>query len=97
MSDNSDLPEKIGTAINQLDIDFSQLTIIGWIVNLLSLCASGGVAYLVCSVMIQRNGLNVGVGLTFFVIMIAVTTIVFLFLRWLFGLAGLSVTKTAPR
>ncbi len=47
MSDNPDLAERIGAAINELDIDFSRFTPVGWFVSLLSLGAGGGVAYFV--------------------------------------------------
>ena len=94
MSDKPDIAERIGTAINELDIDFSRFTIVGWLVSLLSLGVGGGVAYFACSAMIRRNGLNLAAGMTFCLTMIAVTTIVFLALRWSFGLAGLAVTKS---
>ena len=94
MSDKPDLAERIGTSINELDIDFSRFTLIGWIVSLLSLGSGGCVAYFACSAMIRRNGLNLAAGMTFCLVIIAVTTIVFLALRWSFGLAGLAVTKS---
>jgi len=94
MSDKPDLAERIGTSINELDIDFSRFTLIGWIVILLSLGSGGCVAYFACSAMIRRNGLNLSAGMTFCLVIIAVTTIVFLALRWSLGLAGLAVTKS---
>ena len=95
MSDKPDIAERIGTAINELDIDFSRFTLVGWFVSLLSLGVGGGVAYFACSAMIRRNGLNLAAGMIFCLTIIAVTTIVFLALRWSFGLAGLTVTKSA--
>lgn len=95
MSDKPDLAERIGTAINELDIDFSRFTLVGWIVSLLSLGMGGGVAYWACSGMIKRNGLDLAAGMTFCLTIIAVTTVLFLALRWSFGLAGLAVTKSA--
>jgi hypothetical protein len=94
MSNKPDLAEKIGTAINELDIDFSQFTVAGWILSLLSLGTGGGAAYWAGSAMVKRNGLNLAAGITFCLTMIAVTTIVFLALRSFFGLAGLTVTKS---
>ncbi len=94
MSDKPDIAARIGTAINELDIDFSRFTIVGWIVSLLSLGAGGGVAYFVCSAMVRRNGLNLAAGMTFCLTMIAVTTIVFLALRWSFAFTGLTITKS---
>jgi regulator of RNase E activity RraB len=80
--------------LNELDIDFRRFTIVGWFVSLLSLGAVGGVAYFICSGLIRRNGLNLAVGMTFCLTIIIITTIVFLVLRWSFGLAGLAVTKS---
>ena len=94
MSDKPDIAERIGTAINELDIDFSRFTPVGWVVSLLSLGIGGSVAYWACSSMIGRNGLDLAAGMTFCLTIIAVTTIVFLVLRWSFGLAGLAVTKS---
>jgi regulator of RNase E activity RraB len=96
MKNRPDMTERIGTAINELDIDFSQFTLAGWLVSLLSLGAGGGVAYFVCSALIKRNGLNLAAGMTFCLAMIAVTTIAFLTLRWFFQVAGLTVTKSNP-
>lgn len=84
--------ERIGNAINELDIDFSRFTIVGWFVSLLSFGVAGGIAYFVCSAMVRRNGLNLAAGMTFALILIGGTTVLFLALRWCFGLAGLSVT-----
>lgn len=95
MSEKPDIAERIGTAINELDIDFSRLTFAGWFTSLLSLSLGGGIAYFASSAMIRRNGLNAAAGMTFFLTIIAVTTMVFLLLRWAFGLGGLTVTKSA--
>lgn len=96
MNDKPDIAERIGTAINELDIDFSRFSFVGWIVSVVSLGTGGGIAYLACYAMIQRNGLNLAAGMTFCLTMIAVTTIVFLALRWFSGLAGLTITKRNP-
>jgi regulator of RNase E activity RraB len=96
MSNKPDIAERIGTAINELDIDFSRFTFVGWFTSLSSLGVGGGVAYLACNAMIRRSGLNLPAGMTFCLTMIAVTTIMFLALRWSFGLAGLAVTKSIP-
>ena len=93
MSHKPDIAERIGTAINELDIDFSRLSLAGWLVSLLSLGLGGSLASLACNAMVQRNGLDVAAGMVFFVTMVAVTTSAFLALRWLLGLTGLAVTK----
>ena len=94
MSNKPDIAARIGTAINELDIDFSRFTLVGWVVSLLSLGVGGGIAYWACSGIIRRNGLNLAAGMTFCLTIIGVTTIVFLALRWSFELAGLAVTKS---
>ncbi len=96
MSEKPDLAERIGTAINQLDIDFSRLTVAGWLVSLLSFGVGGAAAYFACTAVMGRKGLNLAAGMTFCVTMIAVTTILFLALRRLLSLAGLRVTKSKP-
>ncbi len=94
MNKRPDLAERIGTAINELDIDFSRLTAAGWLVSVLSLGAGGGIAYFLCSLMIKRNGLDLAAGMVFCFTMIAVTTVSFLILRWMAHRIGLSVTKS---
>lgn len=93
MNGKPDLAERLLTAVNELDIDFSKLTVVGWLVSFSSLGVAGGVAYLACGEMVRQNGLGRGVGLVFFLIMVTVTTIMFLALRWAFRQAGLSLTK----
>ena len=80
MSDKPDIAEKVGTAINELDIDFSRFTLLGWLISLISLGIGGGAAFLVCRPMVQRNGLDKGVGLAFFVVIVTVTVILFMVL-----------------
>jgi hypothetical protein len=95
MNHKPDLAERIGDAINELDIDFSRLSAAGWLVSALSLAAGGGIAYALCRLMIQRNGMDLAAGMVFCFTMIAVTTASFLILRWMLHRFGLSVTKSA--
>jgi regulator of RNase E activity RraB len=94
MSHRPDLAERIGTTINELDIDFSRLTLVGWFVSLVSLAVGGVAAYFASNFMMGRDGWNLAVGMTFCLVMIAVTTFIFLALRWAFRLAGLSVIQS---
>lgn len=80
MNGKPDLSEKAGTAINELDIDFSRFTLVGWLVSLISLGIGGGTAFLVCRPMVQRNGLDKGDGLAFFVVIVTVTVVLFMVL-----------------
>ncbi len=93
MNDKPDLAERIGRAINELDIDFSRFTVVGWFVTLLSTAAGGGAAYFASSAMVKRNGLTTGAGLVFCVALIAVSTITFRVLRWVSRRFGYSITK----
>ena len=96
MSDKPDLAERIGTAINELDIDFSSFTVVGWLVSLVSLAIGGGIAYLVANGLVERNGLDLAAGMAFCFTMLAVTTITFLMLRWVTNLIGKPITKQKP-
>lgn len=80
MSDERDFANRVGTAVNELDIDFSRFTTVGWLVSLISVGIGGGAAFLVCQPLVQRNGLSKGVGLTFFVTILAVTVMLFMVL-----------------
>ena len=88
-----DLAERLGRAVNELDIDFSRFTVTGWIVSLLSLtagCVAAWAAYEAVQERIdQHDGPPLVLGLT----MIAVTTVAFLSLRWVTRRAGLPITR----
>ncbi|WP_372718974.1 hypothetical protein [Novipirellula sp.] len=88
-----DIAERIGRTINELDIDFSNFTLLGWMVSLMSLGIGGGAAYAACYPLVQRNGWDKAAGLVFCFTMIAVTTGSFLMLRWMFQHVGMSITK----
>ena len=87
-----DLPERIGRAINELDIDFSRLTLTGWVVSGLSLATGGGVSWTlyqtVKSWKLPSNGPAVMIGF----VMIGVTVVTFLTLRLVLKKLGLSIT-----
>lgn len=93
MTEKPDLAERIGRAINELDIDFSRLSPAGWIVSALAMGVGGGVAYALARVVVEHNGLGKGAGLVFCLTIIAVTTIMFLSLRWLLARCGIPITR----
>ena len=95
MSDKPDIAEKVGTAINELDIDFSRFTLLGWLISLISLGIGGGAAFLVCRPMVQRNGLDKGVGLAFFVVIVTVTVILFMVLSRIAAKLEFPIVRTA--
>lgn len=94
MSTKPDFAERIGSTINELDIDFSRFTFAGWCVSLASLGVGGGAAFLASFAMVRRNGLNLAAGMVFFATMVAVTTVLFLVLRGAIERAGFAVTKS---
>lgn len=94
MSSKPDIAERIGTTINELDIDFSRFTLAGWCVSLASLGLGGGAALLASYAIVRRNGLNLAAGMIFFVTMVATTTIIFIAFRWAMERAGFPVTKS---
>jgi regulator of RNase E activity RraB len=93
MKEQLGIPERIGMATNELDIDFSRLTVAGWLTSTLSLATGGGCAYSAIRLVSKRNGLDLGTGLVFCFTMLGVTTVTFLVLRWFFARMGFSITK----
>lgn len=95
MSDKPDLAERVGTAVNELDIDFSRFTLVGWLVSVISLGMGGGAAFLVCRPMVQRNGLDKGDGLVFFLTIVTVTVVLFLGLSWIAARLEMPIVRPA--
>lgn len=83
--DNS-APARFGRWINQLDIDFSSFTLVGWVVAIGSLVLGGFAGYLAYSLVepwANRQGVDAGkaAGLSFFIAMVVVTVFSFQGLR----------------
>ncbi len=95
MNRKPDLAERIGRTFNELDIDFSRFTFVGWIASLVALSGGGGLAYWLANGMVRRNGLNLAAGMTFCFTMLVVTTLLFLMLRWIFHRMGLPITRAS--
>lgn len=95
--DNS-APARIGRWINQLDIDFSSFTLVGWVVALGSLLLGGFAGYLAYLVVSDwANGQRVDAGkaggLSFFIAMVVVTVFSFQGLRAIARWTGNPVVK----
>lgn len=84
--DDHSAPARFGRWINQLDIDFSSFTLVGWVVALGSLGLGGFAGFLVYSLIDSwdnQQGVNAGkaAGLGFFITMVVVTVFSFQLLR----------------
>ncbi len=86
-----DLAQRVGETINELDIDFSRFTPLGWLISLLSL-GMGGVSGWFAS-QITSSKPTAGPALAFGLTMIAVAVIAFIALRWLGDRAGIASIK----
>lgn len=93
MNHKPDLPEKLGRSLNELDIDFSSFTLVGWLLSLIALLVGGAVAGFAGWLLSRRNGINAAAGLTFCFTLLIVTTIIFLGLRQVATNCGLSITR----
>ena len=89
-----DLAQRVGETINELDIDFSRLTPMGWLVSCVTLGAGGSSAWYASQVVPRQP--TGGPALAFGATMIAVTVLTFLVLRWLGDKVGLSSIKSRP-
>jgi|JI10StandDraft_1071094.scaffolds.fasta_scaffold07449_14 hypothetical protein len=93
MNHKPDLPEKLGRSLNELDIDFSSFTPVGWAISLIALMMGGAVAGFAGWLLSRRNGINAAAGMTFCFTLLIVTTITFLGLRRMVTSCGLSITR----
>lgn len=84
--DDNSAPARFGRWINQLDIDFSSFTLVGWVVAIGSLVLGGFAGYLAYTLIAgwdNQQGVNAGkaAGLCFFITMVVVTVFSFQGLR----------------
>lgn len=80
--DDNSAPARFGRWINQLDIDFSSFTLVGWLVALGSLVLGGFAGFLVYTLVVTWGNLQGPVagkaaGLGFFITMVVVTVFSF--------------------
>lgn len=93
MSSKPNLPERLGRSLNELDIDFSSFTLVGWLVGVLSLLIGGGLAGLAMWLMVRQRGLDVAAGMVFCITMLFFTTASFIALRYGLTRAGFAITR----
>jgi len=91
----SDFHRRIGTSINELDIDFSRFTFAGWCVSLASLALGMTAALAAYWAVVARVRDDRGPALAFGLVMIGTTVVTFLSLRWV--LSKLAIPILRPR
>ncbi len=94
-------PARFGRWINQLDIDFSRFTLVGWLVAMGSLVLGGLAgygAYLLVVDWDNQQGANAGkgAGLSFFIAMVVVTVFSFQGLSAVVRWTGGSIVRDDP-
>jgi hypothetical protein len=89
----SGLPERIGKAINELDIDFSRFTVVGWAISIASLATGFLIAWSAYWAVAGKVADDRGPALAFGLSMIGTTVLVFLSLRAVLGRCGVSIVK----
>ncbi|MEZ6086774.1 MAG: hypothetical protein R3C05_01825 [Pirellulaceae bacterium] len=93
MSENDGLPKRIGTTINEMDIDFSSFTIAGWIVVLATLTTGPLAGWWIYHAVPMRNAMDRGPALAAGVGGFVVSLVAFLSLRRLFRYFAIAIVK----
>ena len=86
-----DFAQRVGETINELDIDFSRFTPLGWLISLLSLGAGGAAGWFASQAVPRKP--DAGPALAFGVTMIAVTVVSFIAMRWMGDRVGIRSIK----
>ena len=92
----SQLPERIGRSINELDIDFSRFTLAGWIVSLASLSIGLIAALAAYWAVVEKIRDDKGPALVFGFVMIGTTVVTFLALRAILSVFGVPIIRQRP-
>ena len=92
----SQLPDRIGKSINELDIDFSRFTAAGWILSLTSLSIGLVAALGAYWGVVEKIRDDRGPALVFGLVMIGTTVVTFLTLRAFLSLLGVSIIRQRP-
>lgn len=93
MSSREGLPERLGKTVNELDIDFSRFTIVGWLMVIATLGLGVAVGWLLYGMMTPRGPMDRAPALVPPLAGFAVTVGTFLLFRAILQWAGLPVTK----
>ena len=87
------LPERLGKATNELDINFGDFSFVGWLVSFASLGCGALGAWLGWSAMQNVDGPTNGPALVLGLSMIGVTVVTFLVLRKIVEMLGFSILR----
>jgi hypothetical protein len=87
------LSERIGRALNALDIDFSRFTAAGWIVSLVSLAAGVLTGLTVYEAIPQFDAKDQGRALVLGISVIVATTVTFLVSKAILARLGIPIVK----
>lgn len=74
MNPKSELPESLGRPLNELDFDFGNFILTGWLVSLTSRSTYGSFAANTDWLLIRKNGVDFAAGLTFCITLRVITT-----------------------
>lgn len=88
---SDEVAERVGNTLNELDVDFSNLSWFGWATTITALAVGTATTWWMY---LRLAGLRIdpkGVGLALFLTQVGVTTGVFLAVRWLGSLVGLAI------
>lgn len=92
----SQLPERIGKTINQLDIDFSRFNFAGWCVSLASLSVGLLAALAAYWAVLDKIPNDKGPALVFGLTMIGTTVALFIALRAILAKFAVPIVKDRP-
>lgn len=91
--DDNSVPARIAKGVNQLDIDFSSFTLVGWLIAICSLVAGGAAALTVYFIVAPLVNDGRATGLAFFLAMVGVTVVTFQLLRTIASWLGFPIVR----
>lgn len=91
--DQDGLPERIGKTINELDIDFSRFTLVGWLLVLITTGLGVAVGWIIYEAMPQRGAMDRAPALVPPLAGFFVCVGTFLLFRFLLNRLGLPIIK----
>ncbi len=93
MTPREGLPERLGKATNELDIDFSRFTVVGWLLVIVTLGLGVTIGWLIYGMMTPRGPMDRAPALVPPLAGFVVSVGTFLLFRFLLNRAGLTILK----